>query len=133
MRESIRPKRQNKEFREKENNTKRQGDLKVLKQQNEKQTFHNGKASNPEHIRELNRKAQNNLRKALQSSNLNQTENFQGQGSLRHPFSKAHSPCSLTLWDFKDPTHYSKRDSVGSRVPGVLSSDLSSMWSAWQD
>ena len=30
----------------------------------------------------------------------------------------SHSPCSLTLWDVKDPTPYSKR--VGHRVPGVV-------------
>ena len=28
------------------------------------------------------------------------------------------SPRSLTLWDVKDPTHYSKR--VGDSVPGVV-------------
>ena len=50
----------------------------------EKQTFHKGKASNPEHIRELNRKAQNHLRKAMSSSSLNQTEIPQGQDSIRH-------------------------------------------------
>ena len=55
-------------------NTKK--DLKILKQQREyeKQTFHKGKVSNPDHIRELNRKAQNHLRKAMQSSRLNQAE-----------------------------------------------------------
>ena len=47
----------------------------------EKQTFHKGKVSNPEHIRELNRKAQNHLRKAMQSSRLNQAEICQGQDS----------------------------------------------------
>ena len=51
----------------------------------EKQTF---KASNPEHIRELNRKASNHLRKAMQSSRLNQTEICQGQDSVRHSMSK---------------------------------------------
>ena len=30
----------------------------------------------------------------------------------------SHNPCSLTLWDVKDPTHYSKR--VGDSVPGVV-------------
>ena len=39
----------------------------------EKQTFRKVKDSNPKHIREQNRKAQNNLREAIQSSNLNQT------------------------------------------------------------
>lgn len=37
-------------------------DLKILKQQGnyEKQTYHKRKASKPEHIKDLNRKAQNN-------------------------------------------------------------------------
>ena len=30
----------------------------------------------------------------------------------------SHNPCSLTLWDVKDPIHYSKR--VGDSVPGVV-------------
>ena len=31
----------------------------------------------------------------------------------------SHSPCShITLWDVKEPTHYSKR--VGDVVPGVV-------------
>ena len=54
-----------------------------------KQTFHKGKASNPDHVRELNRKAQTNLRtEAMQSSNLNHTENPQGKDSIRHSMSK---------------------------------------------
>ena len=69
-------------------NTKK--DLKILKQwrEYEKQTFYKGKVSNPEHSRELNRKAQNHLRKAMQSSRLNQAEICQGQDSIRHSMSK---------------------------------------------
>ena len=81
MRESIKRKRQNKEFREKENNPKRQERSENIEavREYEKQAFHKGKASNSEHIRELNRKAQNYLRKAMQSSSLHQTEICQGQ------------------------------------------------------
>ena len=74
MRESIKRERQNREFREKKNNAKRQKRSENIEavRKYEKQTFHKGKASNPEHLRELNRKAQNHLRKAMQSSRLNQ-------------------------------------------------------------
>ena len=89
MRESIKQKRQNKEFREKKNNAKHQKRSENIEaaREYEKQTFHKGKASNPEHIRKLNRKAQN-LRKAMQSSRLNQAEICQGQDSMRHSMSK---------------------------------------------
>ena len=57
MRECIKRKRQNKEFREKENNAKRQKRSENIEaaREYEKEAFHKGKASNPEHIRELNR------------------------------------------------------------------------------
>ena len=72
MREFIEQKRQNKEFREKKNNAKRQKRSENIEaaREFEKKTFHKGKASNPEHIRELNRTAQNHLRKAMQRSQL---------------------------------------------------------------
>ena len=60
MRESVKRKRQNKEFREKKNNAKhrkRSENIEAAREY-EKQTFHKGKVSNREHIRELNRKAQ---------------------------------------------------------------------------
>ena len=92
MRESIKQKRQNKEFREKKNNAKRQNRSENIEaaRDYEKKTFRKGKASNPEHIRELNRTAQNHLRKAmqLQSSSLNQTKISQGQDSIRHAMPK---------------------------------------------
>ena len=90
MRESIKRKRQNKEFREKRNNAKHQKRSENIEaaREYEKQTFHKGKASNPKHIRELNRKAQNHLRKAMQSSRQNQAEICQGQDSIRHSMSK---------------------------------------------
>ena len=72
MREFIKRKRQNIEFREKKNNAKRQkrsANIEAAREY-EKKTFHKGKASNPEHIRELNRTAQNHLRKAMQRSQL---------------------------------------------------------------
>ena len=74
MRESIKWKRQNKEFREKKNKAKHQKRSENIEaaREYEKQTFHKGKPSNPEHSRELNRKAQNHLRKAMQSLRLNQ-------------------------------------------------------------
>ena len=90
MRESVKRKRQNKEFREKENNAKhrkRSENIEAAREY-EKQTFHKGKVSNPEHIRELNRKAQKNLREAMQSSRLNQAEICQRQDSIRHSMSK---------------------------------------------
>ena len=58
----------------------------------EKQIFHKGKASNPEHIRELHKTAQNHLRKAMQNSSLNQTEICQGQDSIRHAMPKVVLP-----------------------------------------
>ena len=63
MRESIKRKRQNKELVEKKNNAKHQKRSENIEaaREYEKQTFHKGKASNPEHIRERNRKAQNHL------------------------------------------------------------------------
>ena len=85
MRESVKRKRQNKEFREKKNNAKHR---KRSEREYEKQTFHKGKVSNREHIRELNRKAQKNLREAMQSSRLNQAEICQRQDSIRHSMSK---------------------------------------------
>ena len=90
MRESFRRKRQNKEFREKESNAKRQkiSENIAAVRGYEKQAFVKRKASNPEHIRELNRKAQTNLRKAMQNSNVNQTEILQGQDSIRHSMSE---------------------------------------------
>ena len=90
MRESIKRKRQNKEFREKKNNAKHQKRSENIEaaREYEKQTFHKGKTSNPEHIRELNRKAQNHLRKTMQRPRLNQTEICQGQDSIRHSMSK---------------------------------------------
>ena len=90
MRESVKRKRQNKEFREKKNNAKhrkRSENIEAAREY-EKQTFHKGKVSNPEHIRELNRKAQKNLREAMQSSRLNQAEICQRQDSIRHSMSK---------------------------------------------
>ena len=88
--ENMLRKRQNKEFREKKNNAKRQKRSENIEAARgyQKKTFHKGKAPNPEHIRELNRKAQNHLRKAMQSSRLNQTEICQGQDSIRHSMSK---------------------------------------------
>ena len=80
-----------KEFREKENNAKRQKRSENIEtaREYEKETYHKCKASNPEQIRKLNRKAQNsNLRKAMQCSNLNQTEIAQGQESIRHSMTK---------------------------------------------
>ena len=58
MRESIKQKRRNKELRENKNNAKRQKRFENIEaaREYEKQTFHKGKASNPEHITELNRK-----------------------------------------------------------------------------
>ena len=90
MRESIERKRQNKEFREKKTNAKRQKRSETIEaaREYEKQIFHKGKASNSEHVRELNRKERNHLRKAMQTSSLNQTEICQGQGSSRHCMSK---------------------------------------------
>ena len=90
MRESIRRKRQNKEFREKESNAKRQKRSENIEAVRgyEKQAFVKRKASNPERVRELNRKAQTNLRKAMQNSNVNQTEILQGQDSIRHSMSE---------------------------------------------
>ena len=90
MRESIKRKRQNKEFREKKNNAKHQKRSENIEaaREYEKQTFHKGKTSNPEHIRELNRKAQNHLRKTRQRPRLNQTEICQGQDSIRHSMPK---------------------------------------------
>ena len=95
MRESIKRKRQNKEFREKKNNAKHQKRSENIEaaREYEKQTFHKGNVSNPEHIRELNRKAQNHLRKAMQSSKLNQAEICQGQDSIRHSMSKVIQSC----------------------------------------
>ena len=87
MRESVKRKRQNKEFREKKNNAKhrkRSENIEAAREY-EKQTF---QVSNPEHIRELNRKAQKNLREAMQSSRLNQAEICQRQDSIRHSMSK---------------------------------------------
>ena len=84
MRESIKRKRQNKEFgsgKEKQCKTPKRSENIEAAREYEKQTFHKGKVSNPEHIRELNRKAQNHLRKAMQSSRLNQAEICQGQDS----------------------------------------------------
>ena len=63
-------------------NTK--NDLKILNEHGnmKRKTFRKVKASNPKHIREQNRKAQNNLREAIESSILNQTEIPQGQDSV---------------------------------------------------
>ena len=72
LREFIKRKRQNIEFREKKNSAKQQkrsANIEAAREY-EKKTFHKGKASNPEHIRELNRTAQNHLRKAMQRSQL---------------------------------------------------------------
>lgn len=78
---------------EKENNAKHQKRSENIEtaREYEKQTYHKHKASNPEQIRELNRKAQNSLsilRKAMQGSNLNQTEIAQGQESIKHSMAK---------------------------------------------
>ena len=99
MRESIKQKRQNKEFRENKNNAKHQKRSENIEAAREykKQTFHKGKVSNPEHIRELNRKAQKNLREAMQSSRLNQAEICEGQDSIRHSMSKV-------IQSFRDKT-----------------------------
>ena len=71
MRESVKRKRQNKEFRERKYNAKhRKRSENIEAARHEKQTFHKGKVSNREHIRELNRKAQKNLREAMQSSSI---------------------------------------------------------------
>ena len=84
MRESIKRKRQNKEFREKKNNAKHQKRSENIEapREYEKQAFHKGKVSNPEHTSELNRKPKNHLREAMQSSRLNQAEICQGQDSF---------------------------------------------------
>ena len=43
----------------------------------------------------------------------------------------SHKPCShITLWDVKEPTHYSKR--VGDVVPGVVVYLCSSLIMAWE-
>ena len=89
MRESVKQKRRNR-VQGKKNNAKyqkRSENIEAAKEY-EKQTFRNGKACNAEHIREINRKAQNHLRKAMQSSRLNQAEICQGQDSIRHSMSK---------------------------------------------
>ena len=66
-------------------------DLEILKQQGNMKSKDIISAKLPiQNInRELNRKVQNNnLRKAMQSSNLNQTEIPQGQDSIRHSVAK---------------------------------------------
>ena len=90
MSESVKQKRQNKEFRKKKNYAKSQKISENIEaaREYEKQTFHKGKPSNPEHIRQLNRKAQNHLRKAMQRSSLNQFEICQVQDSIRHSMPK---------------------------------------------
>ena len=90
MRESIKRKKQNTEFREKKNNAKHQKRTENIEapREYEKQAFHKGKVSNPEHTREQNRKPKNHLREAMQSSRLNQAEICQGQDSIRHSMSK---------------------------------------------
>ena len=91
MRESLRLKRLNKEFSEKEINAKCQKRSENIEAARKciKQIFHKHKTSNPKYIREVNRKAQSNVRKAMQNSILNQTEIPQGQYSIRHCMSKA--------------------------------------------
>ena len=66
MRESIWRKRQNKEFREKVSNAKRQKRSENIEavREYEKQALLKRKAPNPESVRELNRKLNSNLRKA---------------------------------------------------------------------
>ena len=58
MRESIKRKRQKKEFREKKNNAKHQKRFENIEaaREYEKQTFHKGKVASPEHISELTEK-----------------------------------------------------------------------------
>ena len=90
MRESIKRKRQNKEFREKKNNAKRQKTFENIEaaRKYEKKTFHKGKASNPEHIREVNNSTEPFKESYAEISTLTQTEICQGQGSIRHAMPK---------------------------------------------
>ena len=72
MRESIWRKRQNKDFKEKESNARRQKRTENIEavREYEKQALLRRKAPNPECVRELNRK----LQSYMQNSNINQTE-----------------------------------------------------------
>ena len=90
MRESVKRKRQNKEFRETKTMQNTKKDLKILKQQGNMKSKHFTRVKFPiQNISEnSNRKAQKNLREAMQSSRLNQAEICQGQDSTRHSMSK---------------------------------------------